>query len=94
MEIKTCENYVVNELLTIKDELEVAKNTISSLTNQYKELLDNFRFVKSFILMKSTQNGTDSFITFDNQWKSYDSENYNRLVSIFGLNGSNLDEDE
>ena len=94
MEIKTCEDYVVNELLTTKDELETAKDTISNLTNRYNVLLDNFMFVKSFICLEKTHANDDYFISFDKQWKSYDSANYDRLVCIFDLNESDLDDIE
>jgi hypothetical protein len=85
MEIKTCENYVVQRALDLENEVEKQKNLIEEQAEIIKNLADDLEFVGKFIRLREYVTDNEYYIDFNSVWSKSDSESYSRLCSIFSL---------
>lgn len=92
MKIKTCEEYVLNELATTREELNLAKKKIEELKkdneglkkerDDLKERLDFF----SKRIRHDTSLGDNKFFHFNGYiWQAWDEANYNKLCEWLNI---------
>ena len=98
MEIKTCEQYVVNRLMELEDTVEVQKELIRDQVNAIRGLSEKLEFIGKLIRMRksydwSTENPS-TYIEFKTIWKKHDPEEYQILCKMFGLVEPGADDEE
>ena len=79
MEIKTCEQYVLDRLMTLEGEneelqykLEQTQDKYNSISDKYFKMLELFKGLSE---VKTAGSGT-KYISFDSVWESFDIEKY------------------
>ena len=85
MEIKTCEQYVLDRLEKAETDVESLQVDIMCKDTQIAELTEELATLKEFIRSHSTQATTDdgeNLIRFDNPWEHFDPEDYAYMLSI------------
>lgn len=102
MEIKSCEQYVVDKLQTVEMLLDQERDNHERDVLELTRELDNTRSI-----LKDAQNlldfiasqlsvekfSTGYYISFSNVWEQYDKEIFNRLVHELGLELPKKDEE-
>ena len=96
MEIRTCEEYVVTELMRKEDELNkcieelrVYKDQVEALNSQISNIL---RMIKPNV--DTATDGITKYISFDTIWESYDKQDYAELYALLKARGIEVDGNE
>lgn len=94
MEIKSCEQYVVDKLQTVEMLLDQERDSherdVLELTRELdntKSILKDAQNLLDFIASQLSVNecSGDYYISFSNVWKQWDKEKFDRLVHELGL---------
>ena len=85
MEIKTCEQYVLERLERAENDIESLKNILEIKDSHIVELTDEINNLKALIrrrcsLDTSTTGG--NIITVDAPWEEYDPIDYNMVADV------------
>ena len=96
MEIKTCEEYVLNRLLELEQENFDLKNELDLATDFRLKYFEDIAFIKEALGIRVKKDSTgDRWICangfYETKYDKQASENVDRMMEIFGLV---LDEDE
>lgn len=92
MEIRTCEEYVVAELLDAKNEIENLKSVISEVemarqetVNKLDSVMKTFQELKDMVCKISNVDYTSNdcvYIRFSSVYSNWDKEDYDKLVEL------------
>jgi hypothetical protein len=90
MEIKTCEQYVINRVMKLETEVEGYKILANGQNEIIKELSDKLDFVKQFISIQqyTSESGEEisDYISFKSTWSKHEPDDFYKICDIFGLN--------
>ena len=97
MEIKTCEQFIINRFMELENAVEMQKDVISEQTCRIQELEEKLAFVCKFLYVNKAYNwspeNNSTYIEFNSIWKNSNPKDYNRMCEIFGLTESDEEED-
>ena len=89
MEIKTCEQYVLQKLEIAENDVESLKMDIICKDSQIESLTDELNELKSFIQRRFTiyESLNDCSLNFDEPWEKYDEHDYRLIANILKEEG-------
>lgn len=86
MEIRTAEEYVVSELMELKDKYEELESELILSKALYQEQLEKYNELHNLLegnLMLTLSSGGVPIIQLDTIWQTYDAEDYERFKRHF-----------
>ena len=89
MEIKTCEQYVLQKLEIAENDVESLKMDIICKDSQIESLTDELNELKSFIQRRFTiyESLNDCSLDFDEPWEKQDEHDYRLIANILKEEG-------
>lgn len=92
MEIKTCEQYVINRVMELETEVERYNILAKEQNKIIKDLSDKLEFVRQFISIQqyTSESGEEisDYISFKSTWSKHEPDDFYKICDIFGLNYS------
>ena len=89
MEIKTCEQYVLEKLEKAETDVESLKNLLEIRESQFAIIAEELKEIKDLVRRRCTLGETDEgdkLIRFDSTWEEYDPIDYNMFADIIKEN--------
>ena len=95
MEIKTCEEYVISELLTEKRKNEQLEELLAQFTKENNQLKDRIEsFMSYFEVLAPLMSKDDGMIKVTSHWSWSNDSDYEILSELFGFLEDNFLKDE
>lgn len=85
MEIRTCEEYVINELMSTKEELYETKQTLEEVIEHRNVILKSFQELRDLVCKLASvynDNPDYTWIGFASVYSNWDKENFDKLVEL------------
>ena len=84
MEVKTCEQYVLQKLEIAENDVESLKIDIICKDSQIDSLTDELNEIKSFIRRRFTiyESLNENSLNFDEPWEKHDEHDYRLIANI------------
>lgn len=85
MEIKTCEQYIINRLMELENEVDKQTDFIKTQADVISNLEKKVEYIRNLLTVKKSYNYPAVIIELS-IWDTHEKETFDELVRMFNLN--------